>query len=79
MANDNLSFEERIMKHAINRVVLQGRAAKIGPAGESPNRRWPGSTELQIDDYSTTTLTVCGIGIDAAMHRGRRGGGTSPR
>ena len=53
------------MKHAINNVVLQGRAGpptiRLSPAGPIF-----ASTELQIDDYPATSVTVCGIGIDAA-------------
>lgn len=53
------------MQHTINRVVLQGRA---GPPTVrlSPDGPIFASAELTIADEPTVTVTVCGIGIDAA-------------
>lgn len=53
------------MQHTINRVVLQGR---VGPPTVrlSPDGPIFASTELTISDAPTVTVTVCGIGIDAA-------------
>lgn len=53
------------MQHSINRVVLQGmvgpphiRLSPVGPIFAS--------IELQIAESPNVTVTVCGIGIDAA-------------
>jgi hypothetical protein len=53
------------MQHTINRVVLQGAVGppvvKLSPAGPIF-----AATELQIAETPSTTVTICGIGIDAA-------------
>ena len=53
------------MQHTLNRVTLQGR---IGPPTVRLTPAGPifASAELTIGEHPDTTVTVCGIGIDAA-------------
>lgn len=61
------------MQHSINRVVLQGA---VGPPHVRLSPVGPifASIELQIAESPDVTVTVCGIGIDAAAIADTRSG-----